>query len=372
MVSQKHILIILVIVLILATALLVNMTLIGKAIFQKEETIKIGALLVLSGDGSAWGQCSQRAIDLAIDEVNKNRGIDGKMIEMIYEDTSGDTKKAVSGYKKLVDINNVIAIIGPNIQTEMVSVIPLANEDNIPIFAPSYAPLSNRPNPKNPLMIMIDPTFESEQMAEYVYSKGMRSVSVLGTKDSWEEEVSTAFAEKFKDLGGEVHLLELTQPKAINVRTTVTKAIAKNPDAIYLGTYFQFLNFGRILNELGYKGQIYSIEIDEYLASESKSYSSGMEFISSDSYKDEFREKYESTYGEKSNIPAGQSYDATKILVLFLEESTNSSEIVGMMNTFDSYNGVSGQITITEDGRTIMPTAVYLLDKGEIKKIKSL
>lgn len=372
MISQKHILIIVVIALILATALLVNITLIGKTIFQKEDTIKIGALLILSGDGSAWGQSSQRAIDLAVDEVNQNGGIDGKMIEMIYEDTGGDSKKAVSGYKKLVDIDNVIAIIGPNMQAEMISVIPLANEDNIPIFAPSYAPLSNRPNPKNPLMIMIDPTFESEQMAEYAYSKGMRSVSVLGTKDSWEEEVSTAFAEKFKDLGGEVYLLELTQPGAIGVRTTVTKAIAKNPDAVYLGTYYQFLNFGRILNELGYEGQIYSIEIDEYLASESKSYSSGMEFISSDSYKEEFREKYESTYGEKSNIPAGQSYDSVKILVSFLEKSTDSSEIVNMMNDFESYNGVSGQITITEDGRTLMPTAIYLLDEGEIKKIKKL
>lgn len=372
MISQKHILIILVLVLILATALLVNTTLIGKSIFQKEDIIKVGSLLILSGDGSAWGQASQRGIELAINEVNQEGGVNGKMIEMVYEDTSGDIKKAVSGYKKLVDIDDVVSVIGPLLQAEMVAILPLANEGSIPIFAPSYAPLSNRPNPKNPLMIWLDPTFESEQMAEYAYSKGMRSVSVLGTKDSWEEEVSTAFAEKFEDLGGEVHLLELTQPGAIGVRTTVTKAISKNPDAVYLGTYYQFLNFGRILNELGYEGQIYSIEIDEYLASESKGYSSGIEFISSDSYKDEFREEYELAYGEKSNMPAGQSYDAAKILVSFLEKSTDSSEIVDMMKDFNSYNGVSGQITITEDGRTLMPTAIYLLDEGEIKKIKGL
>ena len=97
-----------------------------------------------------------------------------------------------------------------------------------------------------------------------------------------------------------------------------------------------------------------------------------MEFISSDSYKDEFREKYELVYKEKSNIPAGQSYDAAKILVSFLEKSTDSSKLVNMMNDFESYNGVSGQITITEDGRTLMPTAIYLLDNGEIKKIKGL
>ncbi|GAF76750.1 unnamed protein product, partial [marine sediment metagenome] len=160
----------------------------------QEETIKIGAMLILSGGGAAWGQASQRAIDLAVEEVNNVGGINGKKIEIIYEDTQGSASKAVSIYNKFKDIDNVIAIIGPNLQTEVSAIAPLAEKDGFPIITPSYAPIENRPNPKNPLMIMLDPIIEAEQMAEYVYDQGIKTISVLGTQDSWDEEVSTAFA----------------------------------------------------------------------------------------------------------------------------------------------------------------------------------
>ena len=53
----------------------------------EEESIKIGAMLLLSGDGASWGQASQNAINLAVEEANAEGGINGKIIEVIYEDT---------------------------------------------------------------------------------------------------------------------------------------------------------------------------------------------------------------------------------------------------------------------------------------------
>lgn len=336
---------------------------------EEEDSIKVGAMLILSGEGGAWGQASQRAIELAVKEVNEEGGINGTKIEVIYEDTQGSTSKAVLIYEKLVNIDNVAVIIGPNFQTEMSAIAPKVNEDKFPIIAPSYAPLSDRPNPKNPLLIWLDPTTEAEQMAEYVYNKGVETISVLGTQDSWEKEVSTAFANKFELLGGEVEVLELLQHDKTNVRTSVFKAIQNNPDALYLGTYYQFLNIAKVTKELDFKGELYSIEVDEYLAYESRESTSGMEFISSDTYKEEFRTKYEETYGEKSNIPAGQSYDAMNIIIDFLKENSSREGILKQMEEFTSYEGVSGTITITEDKKTIIPTAIYKLQEGEIVKI---
>ncbi|GAG25013.1 unnamed protein product, partial [marine sediment metagenome] len=56
---------------------------------EEEEVIKIGAMLVLSGEGAAWGQASQRGIELAVNEANENSSVNGRRIEMIYEDTQG-------------------------------------------------------------------------------------------------------------------------------------------------------------------------------------------------------------------------------------------------------------------------------------------
>ena len=338
----------------------------------RENKVKIGAMLILSGDGAAWGQASQRAIDLAVAEANEQGGVNGRKLEVIYEDTQGSAAVAVSAYEKLKSIDQVAVIIGPNFQTEMSAIAPLAYEDRVPVITPSYAPLSNRPNPRNPLMIWLDPTVEAEQMAEYVYEKGIRTISILGTQDSWEKEVSTAFANKFRSLGGEVVFFELLQPDDVDVRTVVFKAIKNNPDAVFLGTYYQFLNLGKVLKELDFKGDLYSIEIDEYLAFESREFTSGLEFISSELYKGTFRKRYEETYNEKSNIPAGQSYDAMNIIISFLRRSTSREDIIGFMKEFESYEGVSGRIFITQENKTIIPMAIYELQNSEIVRIKAI
>ena len=336
----------------------------------EEGVIKIGAMLVLSGDGAAWGQASQRAIELAVKEANEKGGVNGREIEMVYEDTQGVVSNAVSAYEKLTKIDKVEVIIGPNLQTEVSAIAPLTYRDKFPIVTPSYAPISNRPNPRNPLLIWLDPTIEAEQMAEYVYDQGMRTVSVLGTQDSWEKEVSTAFADKFELLGGVVNFKDLLKTDETNVRTVAFKAIKDSPDAIFLGTYYQFLNLTRVLKELGFQGQVYSIEIDEYLANESRVFSSGLRFISPDLYRESFRGMYEEEYGEKSNIPAGQSYDAMNILISLLKENSTREEILEAMRNFKEYVGVSGVITMTEDHKTFLPTAIFELQDGVISKIQ--
>jgi len=56
------------------------------------------------------------------------------------------------------------------------------------------------------------------------------------------------------------------------IRGRIKLAIKNKPQAIFLGTYYQFLNLTKVLKEFGYEGKLYSIEIDEYLANESKNF----------------------------------------------------------------------------------------------------
>ncbi len=332
------------------------------------ESVKIGTLLILSGDGAAWGENAKNGIDMALDEFREK--YPNKQIEIIHEDTGGETKKAVSGYQKLVNIDKVNAIIGPLFQTEVAAIASLAEKDKIPVITPSYAPIGNRPNPRNPLMIWMNPTIEAERMAEYVYSQGVGSVGIIGTRDSWENEISEAFSLKFNSLGGEVLAKEIVQPDTSDIRLTITKVLDKNPEAIFLGTYYQFVQAVRPIKELGFEGKLYSIEIDFYLANETKQFSDGLQFISPESYGEGFIKKFENKYGEKPGIPAGQAYDAANILFSFLEKSSDKNGILKQMENFKEYNGASGKIIITSDNKTLLPTAIFELQNGEAVKIK--
>ena len=332
------------------------------------ETIKIGALLTLSGDAAAWGENAQNGVDLAVDEFRQDNP--DKQIEILYEDTGGETKKAVSSYQKLVNIDKVDAIIGPVLQTEVAAISPLVDKDGVPIITPSYAPISNRSNPRNPLMIWMNPTIEAEQMADYVYEQGIRKIGILGTLDSWENEVSDAFASKFTSLGGEILDKEIVQPDTGDVKLSVSKILDKNPEAIFLGTYYQFVQAIRPVKELGFNGKLYSIEVDSYLASETKQFSNGLQFISPESYAEDFITKFEEIYDKKPGIPAGQAYDATKILLSFLEKSLDKLDVLKAMENFERYEGASGEIVLTADHKTLLPTAIFELQDGEAIKIK--
>ncbi len=330
---------------------------------DKKEITTIGAIVILSGDAAAWGENAKKGIELAVAENND------ATINIIFEDSQGDNKKALSSYQKLKTIDRVDAILGPLMQSEVAVIAPLVDEDKIPVIAPSYAPVTNRPNPRNPLMIWMDATLEAEQMAEYVFNEGIREVGVLGTLDNWEHEVSDAFAARFEELGGTIVAKEIVQTDATDVKTSIAKILDEDPEAIFLGTYYQFIYATKTIKELNYQGKLFGIEVDSYLAGETKEFSDGIQFIAPGFYADAFITKFEERYGQKPGIPAGQAYDATMILLQLLKDTKNKEEVIKKMEQFQGYIGVSGQIEITPDHRTLLPTAMFAVQKGEIVKL---
>lgn len=68
----------------------------GKPIAENKEPIKIGAILPLSGKYATWGEESRKVIDLSVEQLNAQDGIDGRNIEIIYEDCQEDSTLAVT------------------------------------------------------------------------------------------------------------------------------------------------------------------------------------------------------------------------------------------------------------------------------------
>ena len=266
------------------------------------EPIKIGALLTLTGEGQALGENAKKGIELAVEEF---RIKSGTPIEIIFEDTHSEPKTAITAYRKLVDLDRVSVIVGPLMQSEASALAPIVAADNFPIISPAYAPLANRPDPRNPLFVWMNPQMEAEQAATYVYSTGKRRIGIIGTKDNWENEVSEAFAVKFQELGGQVVAKEIVQPDITDNRLSVTKILANNPDSIFLGTYYQFVNSLKALRDFNYRSSIYSIEVDQYLADQTKSSSDGLKFIAPDFYTSDFVDRFVAKYNIKPGIPTG-------------------------------------------------------------------
>ena len=75
--------------------------------------INVGTAFMLTGTYASVGVRAENAIKMVIDEVNANGGVQGYKINLISQDTSGDTDTAINAINLLVE-DDVVAILGPS------------------------------------------------------------------------------------------------------------------------------------------------------------------------------------------------------------------------------------------------------------------
>jgi len=95
---------------------------------EKEETIKIGAILPLSGKYGYIGGYMAEGLEMAKDEINSSGSVNGRKLEIVYEDSLADTKTGISAYQKLARIDGV-NVVFTTISGVSLGIAPLAEED---------------------------------------------------------------------------------------------------------------------------------------------------------------------------------------------------------------------------------------------------
>ena len=95
---------------------------------------KIGVISYLTGPGAAYGEAITNGFKLAQKEINK----EGKVnIELVIEDSAGKQEQALSAAQKLMSDDEIVALLGPTLSTEMNVVGPEADLNGIPIMGTS-------------------------------------------------------------------------------------------------------------------------------------------------------------------------------------------------------------------------------------------
>ena len=100
------------------------------AIAQKSP-IQVGYLPAITGPSSSTGVGISRGTELAVQEINKAGGIDGRQIELIVRDTQSDPTKAVNATAELTRAAKVTVVFGPLNSGESLAVVPILARQNI-------------------------------------------------------------------------------------------------------------------------------------------------------------------------------------------------------------------------------------------------
>jgi len=101
-----------------------------------EDTIKVGVIGTLTGYGAYYGEQEVKGILLARDEINSAGGIDGKLIELVVEDSQSSPAVSITALQKLISVDNVQYVIGDSWTSTTVAMVPVANENEVILISP--------------------------------------------------------------------------------------------------------------------------------------------------------------------------------------------------------------------------------------------
>ncbi len=337
------------------------------------DEIRIGSILLLTGNGAAWGESSRNGIDLAIKDINDAGGILGKKMTVVYEDDGGDPTKTVSAFRKLTDVDGVRFIIGPTFSKNGLAIMDLITDQVV--ISPSLGNGAFNEASEYIFNTRQHDSILSVKLAEYVFEKGYRNVALLSANDVYTKEQATAFTSRFEELGGTIGLLYEPLPDEKDVRTELLKLTADATlDAVVVtsGAYDLTSIFGKQMREVGIDKPVYSLTLGKTVIDNCLGSCDGWEYISAFTPDPEFKERYETTYSRNIEVSSDSAYDAVMLLAQAIEEteSVDTNVIQKYLNRIDEYDGVSGNLVADGEGGFTKNYVVMTVQNGESVEIK--
>ncbi|XYK79603.1 MAG: ABC transporter substrate-binding protein [Labrenzia sp.] len=97
--------------------------------------IKLGASLSASGPAAFLGDPEAKTLYMLVDDLNGKGGINGEKIELVIYDDGGDPNKARTFATRLVEDDEVVAIIGGSTTGTTMSILSVAEDEGIPFIS---------------------------------------------------------------------------------------------------------------------------------------------------------------------------------------------------------------------------------------------
>ncbi len=216
----------------------------------KNEPIRIGVILPLSGSQANFGEMQKNSYEMVKEQVNANGGIDGKQLEFVYEDDTGKPDVGRASAEKLINVNKVPLIAGGYSSSVTFAVCAVAQQYRIPfvvntgsvdkITEPEEFNLTTNDGYKFYIYRVCPPVSE--------YSSGFESLvqEIIKPSTVYILHENTAFgtggAESFKEIAEEKLGIKVLDVKsysagALDFKPFLQNVKKTNPDMVYMISY---------------------------------------------------------------------------------------------------------------------------------------
>jgi branched-chain amino acid transport system substrate-binding protein len=347
----------------------------------EREPIKIGAILPLTGKVANIGLNEQKGIMLAVEEINRKGGINGRKIEVVFEDSEGDPTKGITAIQKLINVDKIQVVIVS--LTKVASAVrPVAEKNKIVMFGES-TDTKLAINYEYVFRHFYSNAYNGRELAKFAYislRKNKAAILYLNTEAGIEGK--DAFEEEFKKLGGIIVASEAFSDEETDFKVQLTKIKLANPEVVFLSgrgktmsiIFNQFVQLGidaipLVQLQCGEKSVL---EASKDVLEKLLVYSAEMDFNENSSVPivRNFVNLYRNKYNESPTDWAIIGYDDMQILIKALESGARTSEeIKNRLKENREFNLVEGKVLFDKEGSADIPTTLFKIEKGVCSKI---
>lgn len=348
----------------------------------QEETgpITIGAVYPLTGNGAAYGIPMQQVIKIAVDKVNRDGGINGRNLEVVWEDGKclGDAAAAAS--QKLIGVDKVQLILGGFCSSETLGIAPIAEQSKVVLFSTG----SSSPDITNAgdYVFRNYPSDASQGkiLADIALQMGLKKAGMLTEENDYTIGISKVFRATFEAAGGTV-TEETFLPDATDIRTQILKLKDAKVDLVFVNPQTPTIA-DLILKQLQEQKVTAKLFANDVTLGWQESLTRYKDFVegmigAEASYNKEHPDfvalvnEYKTLTGEADiKYPAysATTYDGVMIVVEGLKAYGNNAEALkNFLYSIKDREGLAGKLTIDENGDPLVGHKAEIVKDGKVE-----
>ena len=362
------------------------------------DDLVVGVYGSLTGNDATFGESTKLGVELALSELQaaKQGRIGGLTVRTVTEDDQGRAEEAATVVQKLINQDQVAAVIGEVASSRSLAAAPICQAAGVPMITPSSTnPKVTEVGEYISRMCFIDP-FQGTVMAKFAANNlGVRKVAILkDVKSDYSVGLSQFFTEAFTAAGGRIVAEQAYSAGDQDFSAQLTAIKAKNPEAVFIPGYYTEVGLiARKARELGLTCPLLGgdgweseqlIEIGGE-ALDGAYYSNHFAVDNPEPRLQDFLKNYREKFGKDPDAIGGLAYDAANVLFSCLEQLAAEDEagfkalsaskagtperkaaqqrLAALIAGTRDYAGVTGMITLDEN-RNATKSAVVLEIKG--------
>ena len=348
---------------------------------KEPETIKIGAILPLTGPSSEIGTWQKTGIDLAIENINKAGGIEGKKLIVLYEDSKGDPRTGTMAFTKLIASRDIYCVFS-SLSSVSSAILPIADKQKIVLvmLAVSLPGIADRS--EWAFRFNVGSEDEAHAMAQFLATKkGTPKIAIYYINDEFGNGALQTFRKTYGGYRGDIVWERSYEKNQTDHRSNLVSLKNIKVDGVYVIGYVKSSVLAiKQMREMGIKVPIYAnmaLTVPVFLTLGGEAVE-GVHFTtnlfnpdSKEQVVRQFVKMYVQRFVETPNFFSAFAYDAVNIVAEAIKRGGNINIGIkeGILSIKD-YDGVTGKITVEPNGDAKFPVRIVKVEKGKIVEVE--